>query len=215
MITVVDAGTGNLRSVQKALQFVAPELEVRISADPSDIRGADRLVLPGQGAINTWMAAFDDDQPFAQAIDHALNNLPVLGICLGLQALFANSEEGGGVDCLGRLDGRVRHFRAIADDAKFAHGGAYKIPHMGWNEVQQQQSHPLWRGIDDAQRFYFVHSYYVDAADQGDVVGTTDYGSTFTSAIARDNIFATQFHPEKSAQAGLTLLKNFCSWNPQ
>lgn len=202
-----------MRSVQKALQFVAPGQDVLVSADVADIRGAERIVLPGQGAINTWMRALDD-RSLAGAINHALDNLPVLGICLGLQALFAESEEGGGVQCLGRMAGRVRHFDAITHGAQSAHGGAHKIPHMGWNTVHQKQPHPVWDGIDDAERFYFVHSYFVESDNSQDVVGTTDYGETFTSAVARDNVFATQFHPEKSAEAGLTLLKNFCSWNP-
>jgi len=211
MITVVDAGTGNLRSVQKAVQFVAPEQDVVISADVKDIRGAERVVLPGQGALNSWMAALEEDRALEDAIRHALANLPVLGICLGLQALFSRSEEGGGVDCLHLLDGSVRHFNAIVKDAE---QGTLKIPHMGWNEVQQQNSHPLWTGIDSGERFYFVHSYYVDATDSADIVGTTDYGAPFTAAVASENIFATQFHPEKSAEAGLRLIRNFCSWNP-
>jgi len=206
MITVVDAGTGNLRSVQKALQFVAPDEDVRISSAPDDIRGATRVVLPGQGAINPWMAAMDNRE-LADAIDFALRNRPVLGICLGLQALFGHSSEGGGQKCLDVLPGDVAHFNEIVVP------GSLKIPHMGWNNVRQTSSHPLWQGIDDNERFYFVHSYFVRSTNASDVVGETDYGQTFTSAAARDNLFATQFHPEKSASAGLTLLKNFVSWS--
>jgi len=215
MITVVDAGTGNLRSVQKAVQFVAPDQDVRISADVEDIRKAERVVLPGQGAINSWMAALEDSA-LEDAIRYALANVPVLGICLGLQALFERSEEAGGVECMNLLKGSVRHFNAITEtvEPKNLDTGSLKIPHMGWNEVQQQRSHAIWQGIDSGERFYFVHSYFVDAQNERDVAGTTDYGASFTAAVAVDNVFATQFHPEKSADAGLRLLKNFCAWNP-
>jgi len=215
MITVVDAGTGNLRSVQKAVQFVAPDQDVQISADVNEIRRADRVVLPGQGAINSWMAALEDSA-LEDAIRYALANVPVLGICLGLQALFESSEEAGGVPCMKLLEGSVRHFNAIIENAgsETTDSGSLKIPHMGWNEVLQHKTHPIWQGIDSGERFYFVHSYYVDAKNPADVAGSADYGAAFTAAIAVDNVFATQFHPEKSADAGLRLLKNFCTWNP-
>ena len=205
-VAVIDYGMGNLRSVCKALARVAPDANVRLAADAAAVRAADRVVFPGQGAIGGCIAALGRDGLQAAVLD-AIKTKPFLGICLGLQALYEHSEEGGGIDGLGVLPGRVRRF-APADPA-------LKVPHMGWNQVQQTAAHPLWTGIAPNTRFYFVHSYYADSADKRCVSGTTDYGVRFTSAAARANIFAVQFHPEKSQQAGLTLLKNFMAWNGQ
>ena len=205
-VAVIDYGMGNLRSVCKALARVAPEANVRLAADAAAVRAADRVVFPGQGAIGGCITALGRDGLQAAVLD-AIKTKPFLGICLGLQALYEHSDEGGGIDGLGVLPGRVRRF-APADPT-------LKVPHMGWNQVQQTSLHPLWAGIAPDTRFYFVHSYYADSADPRWVTGTTDYGVRFTSAAARANIFAVQFHPEKSQQAGLTLLKNFMAWNGQ
>lgn len=205
-VAVIDYGMGNLRSVCKALARVAPDANVRLAADAAAVRAADRVVFPGQGAIGGCITALGRDGLQAAVLD-AIKTKPFLGICLGLQALYEHSEEGGGIDGLGILPGRVRRF-APADPT-------LKVPHMGWNQVQQTSPHPLWSGIAPNTRFYFVHSYYADSADKRWVSGTTDYGVRFTSAAARANIFAVQFHPEKSQQAGLTLLKNFMAWNGQ
>ena len=205
-VAVIDYGMGNLRSVCKALARVAPEANVRLAADAASVRAADRVVFPGQGAIGGCIAALGRDGLQA-AVLYAIKTKPFLCICLGLQALYEHSEEGGGIDGLGILPGRVRRFAPA--------NPTLKVPHMGWNQVQQTSSHPLWSGIAPNTRFYFVHSYYADSADTRWVSGTTDYGVRFTSAAARANIFAVQFHPEKSQQAGLTLLKNFMAWNGQ
>ncbi len=213
-VVIVNLGTGNLYSVYKALVHVGAG-DVRISSDPSDIRNAGHLVLPGQGAIGTWMRQLGKQPELAAAVRVRLDEGPVLGICLGLQALYAYSEENGGVACLGLLDGEVRHFaasRGQADAAAHRGDGRRKIPHMGWNQVRQTSGHPLWRGIDDQRRFYFVHSYYVEANNEHEVAGTCTYGNRFTAAATRDNLFATQFHPEKSQRDGLRLLQNFIHW---
>jgi glutamine amidotransferase len=205
-VAVIDYGMGNLRSVCKALERVAPDADVRLASNAAGVRAADRVVFPGQGAIGGCLTALAGDGLQAAVLD-ALATKPFLGICLGLQALYDYSEEGGGVQGLGVLPGRVRRF-APTDPT-------LKVPHMGWNQVQQTTAHPLWSDIAQGTRFYFVHSYFVDAADDRWVAGTTEYGVRFTSAAARANIFAVQFHPEKSQQAGLTLLKNFMAWNGQ
>ncbi len=214
-VVIVNLGTGNLRSVHKALEHVGAR-EVRVSSAPSEIRNAGHLVLPGQGAIGTWMRQLDGRPELAAAVKERLSEGPVLGICLGLQALYAYSEENGGVDCLGQFAGNVRHFASEPDwQQNFRLSGQIpgKIPHMGWNRVRQSFEHPLWHGIEDQKRFYFVHSYYVEAARAEEIAGMCRYGNWFTAAAARDNIFATQFHPEKSQQDGLRLLSNFIHWN--
>jgi glutamine amidotransferase len=203
-VAVIDYGMGNLRSVCKAIERVAPRATVNLTAAGSDIARADRVVFPGQGAIGGCMAALARDG-LREAVVGALRNKPFLGLCLGLQALYDWSEEGGGTACLRVLPGNVKRF-VLTDRA-------LKVPHMGWNQVHQQRAHPLWDGIDQEARFYFVHSYYADSAEPRDAVGTTEYGLRFTSAAARDNIFAVQFHPEKSQRAGLRLLENFVTWN--
>jgi glutamine amidotransferase len=203
-VAVIDYGMGNLRSVCKAIEHVAPRATVRLTADTNAIRAADRVVFPGQGAIGGCIAALAQGGLRA-SVTEALQRKPFLGICLGLQALYDFSEEGGGTPCLKVLSGSVKRF-----DLK---NRSLKVPHMGWNQVHQERAHALWDGIDQDARFYFVHSYYADSADPNDAVGTTDYGLRFTAAAARDNIFAVQFHPEKSQRAGLRLLENFVAWD--
>ena len=194
---------GNLRSVQKALQHVAPEAEVEITADPARVRSADRVVFPGQGAMPDCMRLLKQSG-LGDAVGESARGKPFLGLCIGQQMLFEHSAEGE-TPGLGLVAGRVKGF---------ARKPGLKIPHMGWNEVRQVAPHALWKGIDDGSRFYFVHSFYCEPAERAIAAGETDYPDAFTSAIARDNIFATQFHPEKSSVAGLTLLSNFASWNP-
>jgi imidazole glycerol-phosphate synthase subunit HisH len=212
-VAVIDYGMGNLRSVCKAITHVAPQAAVSLTADPDAIRGADRVVFPGQGAIGGCVAALVA-AGLDEALREAVREKPFLGICLGLQALYEFCEEGGGTKGLGILPGRVRRFsRETMIDPES--GDALKVPHMGWNRVQQVSDHPLWRGIAPDERFYFVHSYYAESGDPKSVMGTTDYGVRFTSAASHENIFATQFHPEKSQRAGLRLLENFVSWEGQ
>ncbi len=213
-IVIVDLGTGNLRSVSQALAHVAADADITISAEPAIIESAEHLVLPGQGALGVWMARLNASTPLRSAVSARLRSGPVLGICLGLQALYTASEENGGTPGLGLLDGMARHFAgAMAGGKKSAADGALKIPHMGWNRVRQIGAHPLWHGIADQQRFYFAHSYFVHSASGDEVVGECEHGIVFAAAAARDNLFATQFHPEKSQRAGLQLLKNFVNWN--
>jgi glutamine amidotransferase len=209
-ITVVDYGMGNLRSVSKALEHVAPEASVLVTADADAIHEADRVVFPGQGAMPDCMREMDA-RGLRPAVLEAARAKPFLGICIGLQMLFESSEEGN-VPGLAVLPGRVRRFPpdAMVDDA----GGKLKVPHMGWNRVHQAEPHALWAGIEDDARFYFVHSYFVEAGTPELVAGFSVYGFPFTCAVARDNIFAVQFHPEKSHISGLRLLANFVAWNP-
>ncbi|MBS1236241.1 MAG: imidazole glycerol phosphate synthase [Proteobacteria bacterium] len=210
-VAVIDYGMGNLRSVVKAIEHVAPRARVRLTSNAEEVAHAERVVFPGQGAIAGCMTALDSCHLRA-AVLQAVQTKPFLGICLGLQALYDFSEEGGGVKGLSVLPGRVPRFPpAKMRDA--ATGQALKVPHMGWNQVQQVKAHPLWKDIPSGTRFYFVHSYYVEAGERADVTGVTEYGLRFTSAAARANIFAVQFHPEKSAQAGLKLLENFMAWD--
>jgi glutamine amidotransferase len=209
-IAVVDYGMGNLRSVWQALVHVTDGREVVVTADPAVVAAAERVVFPGQGAMPDCMRELEA-RGLRTAVLEAAKSKPFLGICIGQQMLFEHSEEGD-VPGLGVFAGRVRRFPA--EKMLDAQGNKLKVPHMGWNEVRQSQEHPLWSGIDDGARFYFVHSYYVDPVDKACVAGTTDYGIPFTSAVARDNIFAIQCHPEKSAQAGLALLTNFIHWKP-
>jgi glutamine amidotransferase len=208
-IAVIDYGMGNLRSVVKALEHVAAGAEVRATDDPGFIASADRVVFPGQGAARDCMAAIGEHR-LNQAILAAAAEKPFLGICMGLQVLLGRSEENGGTHLLELFSGEVRRFDGLAQGDQ---GLPLKIPHMGWSEVRQVQSHPLWDGIADNSRFYFVHSYRVVPDDVTLIAATTDYGVRFTSAIARDNLFATQFHPEKSADVGLQLMQNFVNWS--
>jgi glutamine amidotransferase len=205
-IAVVDYGMGNLRSVSKALEHVAPDAEVRVTGDAAKIRSADRVVVPGQGALPDCMRSLGQSGA-REAVLEALRSKPYLGICLGLQMLFERGEEGD-TPGFGMLRGSVPRF------APSFEGRALKIPHMGWNEVLQARPHPLWAGIPDGSRFYFVHSYYPAPRDAAVTAARSVYGAAFTCAIARDNIFAVQFHPEKSQAAGLQLLSNFIRWRP-
>ena len=209
-IAVIDYGMGNLRSVSKAIEHVAGDAEVRVTDDHQYIAEADRVVFPGQGAARDCMAAIGDHH-LNQAVLDAATKKPFLGICMGMQVLLSFSEENDGTDLLDLFAGKVQKFDGKAQGDN---GLPLKIPHMGWSRVDQEQDHPLWNGIEDASRFYFVHSYRVVPEDSSIVAATTDYGVRYTSAIARDNLFATQFHPEKSADTGLQLLKNFVSWKP-
>lgn len=209
-IAVVDYGMGNLRSVWQALVHVAEDRSVVVTADPAILAEADRVVFPGQGAMPDCMRELDA-RGLRSAVLDAARNKPFLGICIGLQMLFEHSEEGD-VPGLGVFSGRVCRFPA--DRMTSTTGSRLKVPHMGWNQVSQSRSHPLWSGIANEARFYFVHSYYVAPTNRDCIAGTTDYGVPFTSTVARDNIFAIQCHPEKSAQAGLALLSNFVNWMP-
>ena len=208
-VAVIDYGMGNLHSAHGALQSVAPDTQVLVTGDPEVILKADHVVLPGVGAIRDCMAEIH-----AQGIDAVVREVaatkPLLGICVGLQAMMERSEENGGVDCLGLFRGQVKYF---GDDLR-ENGERLKVPHMGWNTVSQGK-HPLWTGIADDTRFYFVHSYHVKAEDEEQVKGHGHYGVDFAAAMGQDNVFAVQFHPEKSHNAGLALLKNFLNWDGQ
>ena len=193
---------GNLRSVSKAIEHVAPRVEVCVTSDPKTVLTADRVVVPGQGAMRDCMRQLAESGA-REAVVEAARSKPFLGICIGLQMLFEHGEEGD-TPGLGIMPGEVPRLRV----------SGLKIPHMGWNEVMQARSHPLWAGIADRSRFYFVHSYYPEPRDAALTAGTAVYGRPFTCAVARDNIFAVQFHPEKSQSAGLHLLSNFVRWRP-
>lgn len=208
-IAVVDYGMGNLRSVAKALEHVAPDRSIIVTSDPQVIASAERVVFPGQGAMPDCVRELDA-RGLRQPVLEAAASKPFLGICIGLQLLFEHSEEGN-VAGLGLLPGRVRRFPA--ERMHDVVGNKLKVPHMGWNEVRQMRSHPLWAGITPGARFYFVHSYYVETDDRALEAAYTEYPFCFTSAVGRDNMFAVQFHPEKSQQAGLSLLLNFVNWD--
>jgi glutamine amidotransferase len=209
-IVVVDYGMGNLRSVAQALRAVAPEANVIISGIVADIDSADRIVLPGQGAMRDCMASLRASG-VEEALLRASKTRPMLGVCVGEQMLFDVSEEAD-TPGLGLLPGKVVRFQL--DGRLQPDGSRFKVPQMGWNRVKQSRPHAMWDGINDDAYFYFVHSYYVQPADSTLVAAETDYGAPFCCAVARDNIFATQFHPEKSATAGLKLYQNFVHWNP-
>ncbi|CAE6486474.1 MAG TPA: imidazole glycerol phosphate synthase subunit HisH [Nitrosomonas nitrosa] len=210
-IAIVDYGMGNLRSVSKALEHVMPHASIVVTNDPIVVQKAARVVVPGQGAMPNCMHELTT-RGLKQAVLEAAENKPFLGICIGLQMLFDESEEGN-VNGLGILPGKVRHF---PHDTMFdAEKNKLKVPHMGWNQVHQTIEHPLWEGIANDARFYFVHSYYVEAAHPEVTAAYTRYPTPFTCAVAKDNIFAVQFHPEKSHLAGLTLLSNFAKWEPE
>ena len=209
-IAVVDYGMGNLRSVSKAIEHVAPGANVVVTSDPAVIAEAGRVVFPGQGAAPDCMREIDV-RGLRQVIIDAAQSKPFLGICMGMQVLFVHSEEGD-TACLGILPGMVQHFphEAMHDAA----GDKLKVPHMGWNNVHQAVPHPLWAGIEEGARFYFVHSYFVQPASPETIAGFSHYPFPFTCAVATGNIFAVQFHPEKSQHDGLVLLGNFVTWNP-
>lgn len=211
-IVVVDYGMGNLRSVSKALEHVAQDHQhVIVSSDATEIANAERVVFPGQGAARGCMERLKALK-LDEVVLKTAHEKPFLGICMGMQVLMSRSEENQGVDCIDLYPGDVC---AFSDKKIQSQMQSLKIPHMGWNKVSQTRSHPLWQGIKENSRFYFVHSYYVVPEDEALVAGTTEYGIDFVSVIARDNVFAAQFHPEKSAQDGLQLLKNFSNWNGQ
>ena len=207
-VAVVDYGMGNLRSVEQALRKVAPDDKIIVSDDASVIANAGRVVFPGQGAMPDCMRELEA-RGLRDAVLEAARNKPFLGICIGLQMLFEHSTEGN-VAGLGILRGEVVRFARNLRDAQ---GNKLKVPHMGWNRVHYG-SHALWNGIDQDARFYFVHSYYVCPQDTALVQGASDYPQPFVCAVARDNLFGVQFHPEKSQTAGLKLLQNFVQWNP-
>ena len=208
-IAVVDYGMGNLRSVEQAVRKVAPAASVSVTGDAKVIAAAGRVIFPGQGAAPDCMREIR-----SRGLDSVITNVvsegkPFLGICMGLQVLFEHSEEGD-IPCMGIFAGPVKRFASGLKDAR---GNKLKVPHMGWNQVHHGD-HVLWNGIEQDARFYFVHSYYVQPRDLTLTQATSEYPQPFVCAIARDNLFAVQFHPEKSANAGLTLLKNFVNWNP-
>ena len=209
-IVVVDYGMGNLRSVAQALRAVAPEKDILVSGAASDLKEAERIVLPGQGAMPDCMASLEKSGLKDALLDAACKK-PVFGICVGEQMLFDWSEEGD-TRCLGLLPGKVVRFRL--DNRVPPDGARFKVPQMGWNRVKQVHPHPLWEGIADNSFFYFVHSFHVVPDSLEQMVGETEYGMPFCSAVAHENIFATQFHPEKSADVGLRLYRNFIHWNP-
>lgn len=208
-IAVVDYGMGNLRSVSQALEHVAPTRKVLVTSNPKEIAAASHVVFPGQGAMPDCMRELES-RGLKEVIVEAAANKPFLGICIGLQLLFEHSEEGN-AQGLGIISGKVIRFAHA--DMHDAQGKKLKVPHMGWNQVYQRKPHPLWRDIADGSRFYYVHSYHVVPADKSLEAGYSQYPNHFTCAIARDNIFAVQFHPEKSQHAGLKLLSNFVDWN--
>jgi glutamine amidotransferase len=211
-IVVVDYGMGNLRSVAQALRAAAPEAHVTISGQAAEVKQADRLVLPGQGAMPDCMACLHSSGLY-EVLMEAARNKPLFGVCVGEQMLFDYSAEGE-TRGLGLIPGTVQRFDLAGQTQ--ADGSRFKIPQIGWNQVSYaaENPHPLWQGIADQRYFYFVHSYYAKPANAAHTVGWTQYGQTFASAVARDNIFATQFHPEKSAASGLQLYKNFAAWKP-
>ncbi|MFN3297666.1 imidazole glycerol phosphate synthase subunit HisH [Caldimonas sp.] len=211
-VAVVDYGMGNLRSVSQAVRHVAQGsgLEVIVTSRPEEVLAAERIVLPGQGAMPDCMRELRDSG-LQEAVLHAAANKPLMGVCVGMQMLLSRSEEGP-TDALGLIPGEVVRFQLegrIQPD-----GSRYKVPQMGWNQVWQARPHPMWAGVPDGAWFYFVHSFYARVADAAHGTGETEYGVRFTCAVARDNIFATQFHPEKSADHGLALYRNFLSWKP-
>lgn len=211
-VAIIDYGMGNLHSVAKAIECVDSSAHVDITSDAARIMAADRIVFPGVGAIRDCMAEIRR-LGVDEMVRHALSaGTPLLSICVGMQALMDSSEENGNVPCLGVLPGRVQRFggNGVLRDAQ---GQRLKVPHMGWNQVQQTLSHPLWHGIADNSRFYFVHSYFVSPDDDAQVAGQAEYGHTFTAALAKDSLFAVQFHPEKSQHCGLQLLTNFLQWD--
>ena len=207
-IAVIDYGMGNLHSVSKALEHVAPSAVVTVTSNPQVVENADRVVFPGVGAIRDCMHEIQRLN-IGEVVKKAIQAKPVLAICVGMQALMQSSEENGGIDCLNIMPGQVKYFGENLVDSQ---GHKLKVPHMGWNNVSQSQDHALWHNIKQDSRFYFVHSYYVEALNNPNVFATCDYGKKFAASVQQGNLFAVQFHPEKSADAGLQLLNNFCQW---
>lgn len=207
-VAIIDYGMGNLHSARKAVEHVAPDVRVLVTDNADQIREADHVILPGVGAIRDCMHEIRRLE-VDTLVREVSRDRPFLGICVGMQALMSRSEENGGVDCINLFSSQVRYF----GDNLVENGERLKVPHMGWNEVQQTVDHPMWHNIPDGDRFYFVHSYYAEAEGNADIAGRSHYGVDLAAAVARDNIFAVQFHPEKSARAGLQLLKNFVDWS--
>jgi glutamine amidotransferase len=210
-VAVIDYGMGNLHSVASALQCVDDDVEVLVTAEAEKILSADRVVFPGVGAIRDCMAEIRR-LGVDQVVAEVSATKPLLAICVGMQALMSHSEENDGVDCLGLIDGEVRFFGTGLVDHQ---GDKLKVPHMGWSQVHQAGEHAMWNGIAQDSRFYFVHSYYVHAKERSLLAASTDYGVKIDAALHRDNVFAAQFHPEKSSDSGLQLLKNFLQWDGQ
>ena len=208
-VAIIDYGMGNLHSAKKAVEHVAPDTTVLVTDNAQKIREADRVILPGVGAIRDCMAEMHR-LGVVDLVCEVSQDRPFLGICVGMQALMERSEENGGVDCIGLFPGQVRFFGKDMEED----GERLKVPHMGWNQVQQVNDHPLWAGIEDNSRFYFVHSYCATGVPDEQMAGRCEYGLAFAAAVAKRNVFAVQFHPEKSADAGLKLLENFLRWRP-
>ena len=208
LVAILDYGMGNLHSARSALEHVGENIEVTVTSDAKVIRKADRVVFPGVGAMRDCMAEIRR-LGFDQLILEQIEQKPVLAICVGLQALMQHSMENGGVDCIGVFKGEVVKFDTEARDTQ---GNRLKVPHMGWNQVKQV-AHPMWHQIGDEERFYFVHSYFTKPVQSSEIYGSSTYGVEFASVVARQNLFAVQFHPEKSQHAGLQLLSNFLDWN--
>ncbi|QCU89278.1 imidazole glycerol phosphate synthase subunit HisH [Thiomicrorhabdus sediminis] len=208
LVAVVDYGMGNLRSVSKAAEHVAPaNTKILVTSNPQDIVDADAVIFPGQGAAKACMGALMDSG-MIHPVQQATKEKPFLGICMGLQVLMSHSNENQGIDCLDVIKGNVKHFEFGADSS-------LKTPHMGWNQIHQTREHALWHQIPQDSRFYFVHSYYVEPENRDFIGGETTHGITFPSVLNHNNIFAIQAHPEKSADHGLQLFKNFLDWNGQ
>ncbi|WP_319558175.1 imidazole glycerol phosphate synthase subunit HisH [Thiomicrorhabdus sp.] len=206
LVAVIDYGMGNLRSVSKAAEHMAnDETQIVVTHDPQVIADADAIIFPGQGAAKACMQALQDTG-MIHPVQQAAKEKPFLGICMGLQVLMSHSDENQGIDCLDIIPGKVVQFDLSGHPE-------LKMPHMGWNQIHQTQDHPLWHGIPQDSRFYFVHSYYVAPQDKSTVIGETTHGQTFPSVLSAHNIFAIQAHPEKSAEHGLQLFKNFLEWN--
>ena len=205
-VVIIDYGMGNIHSVYKSLvKVVDKNSKIKISNSIKDIKNSSHIIFPGQGAASECMSSIKEHYGVVE-LKNLISQKPFLGICMGLQVLMSNSDENNGVNCLDVIDGSVLSFKSKI-------GKSLKIPHMGWNKVQQNKPHPIWSGIPDNSFFYFVHSYYVEPTDSNDSISMTEYGIKFTSSVARDNLTAVQFHPEKSSEPGLILLKNFISWN--
>lgn len=209
-VAVIDYGMGNLRSVSKALEAVSNQVTVDVTSDPDTILSASHVVFPGVGAIRDCISELQRLN-LDEVLKEAAKTKPFLGICLGMQALLSHSEENNGTPALDIIPGDVKLFNKSVD----SDGNKLKVPHMGWNQVEQTLAHPLWNNIEQKSRFYFVHSYFVSPADTKVIAGTSEYPQTFAAALQSDNIFAAQFHPEKSQRAGLQLLENFVNWDGQ
>jgi len=208
-IVVIDYGMGNLRSVSKAIECVATTDEVLVTSDPKLIASADKIVCPGQGAAADCMAALSN-AGLVEPIKELIGSRPFMGICMGLQVLLTRSEENDGIECMDVLPGQVKRFNQPLMDSD---GSRLKVPHMGWSRVTHSKSHPMWNNIKDGSRYYFAHSYYCVPDDSDSVLGRCEYGIDYAVAMAQKNLFACQFHPEKSANDGLQLWRNFVAWD--